>query len=246
MYILSLGKNILKNFEYNNKNIYKNLETICIIFQNSKDIIKFPKIYLHFINKFTEFLINKYNENKDEMDFKDKKNLYENLIKLGNFRKLNNIEENIFFELINDNKFTNVPGNSGTSLAMALSNVNNEYGNIKKNSNDKNFISINLSKEKHLNYLINFNYKIKNIEKSQFRHVLELIEYNFKFETFLTKEKIKFNEIEFHFLTNYNKNGYSLFSNILYSNKSGFSLLNSSFILKLLIKIFFSLFFTFL
>ena len=34
LYILSLGKNILKNFEYNNKNIYKNLETICIIFQN--------------------------------------------------------------------------------------------------------------------------------------------------------------------------------------------------------------------
>ncbi len=203
LYILSLGKNILKNFEYNNKNIYKNLETICIIFQNSKDIIKFPKIYLHFINKFTEFLINKYNENKDEMDFKDKKNLYENLIKLGNFRKLNNIEENIFFELINDNKFTNIPGNSGTSLAMALSNVNNEYGNIKKNSNDKNFISINLSKEKQLNYLINFSYKIKNIEKTQFRHVLELIEYNFKFETTLTKEKIKFNEIEFHFLTNY-------------------------------------------
>ena len=203
LYILSLGKNILKNFEYNNKNIYKNLETICIIFQNSKDIIKFPKIYLHFITKFTEFLINKYNENKDEMDFKDKKNLYENLIKLGNFRKLNNIEENIFFELINDNKFTNVPGNSGTSLAMALSNVNNEYGNIKKNSNDKNFISINLSKEKQLNYLINFSYKIKNIEKTQFRHVLELIEYNFKFETTLTKEKIKFNEIEFHFLTNY-------------------------------------------
>ena len=203
LYILSLGKNILKNFEYNNKNIYKNLETICIIFQNSKDIIKFPKIYLHFITKFTEFLINKYNENKDEMDFKDKKNLYENLIKLGNFRKLNNIEENIFFELINDNKFTNVPGNSGSSLAMALSNVNNEYGNIKKNSNDKNFISINLSKEKQLNYLINFSYKIKNIEKTQFRHVLELIEYNFKFETTLTKEKIKFNEIEFHFLTNY-------------------------------------------
>ena len=203
LYILSLGKNILKNFDYNNKNIYKNLETICIIFQNSKDIIKFPKIYLHFITKFTEFLINKYNENKDEMDFKDKKNLYENLIKLGNFRKLNNIEENIFFELINDNKFTNVPGNSGSSLAMALSNVNNEYGNIKKNSNDKNFISINLSKEKQLNYLINFSYKIKNIEKTQFRHVLELIEYNFKFETTLTKEKIKFNEIEFHFLTNY-------------------------------------------
>ena len=203
LYILSLGKNILKNFDYNNKNIYKNLETICIIFQNSKDIIKFPKIYLHFITKFTEFLINKYNENKDEMDFKDKKNLYENLIKLGNFRKLNDIEENIFFELTNDNKFTNVPGNSGSSLAMALSNVNNEYGNIKKNSNDKNFISINLSKEKQLNYLINFSYKIKNIEKTQFRHVLELIEYNFKFETTLTKEKIKFNEIEFHFLTNY-------------------------------------------
>ena len=203
LYILSLGKNILKNFDYNNKNIYKNLETICIIFQNSKDIIKFPKIYLHFITKFTEFLINKYKENKDEMDFKDKKNLYENLIKLGNFRKLNDIEENIFFELINDNKFTNVPGNSGSSLAMALSNVNNEYGNIKKNSNDKNFISINLSKEKQLNYLINFSYKIKNIEKTQFRHVLELIEYNFKFETTLTKEKIKFNEIEFHFLTNY-------------------------------------------
>ena len=97
---------------------------------------------------------------------------------LGNLTKLNPEEENLFYELLNDEKFT--------LDKQIIINLNyytkNNTGIIKSND---------LS--------INFRYDIKDINKMQKRKILDLIEYDLKFTSTLSKEKIKLNSIQLFF-----------------------------------------------
>ena len=185
--ILNYINDISSNEE---KNILNDLQKIYILLISTRHINKFPKIKLYLLNKFSEFLINKLNTSS--LNLIEKKYLFEILVKLGNFKILNEQEENIFFQLFNDNELINSK-NLNSSISATLS--NNLENPIDA---DKHKLLINSRRNTH-NNLFNFEYSIKDLNKDQTKKMLDLIEYNCKISTCLNKESIKFTSINLIF-----------------------------------------------
>ena len=191
---MDLYLNLLKILLYNEKenNIYnisnlkfnENLFKIINSFPNINfnNIKKFPKIYLHYLELNVNSLI--YNFQNPDIDNHSKTKLFIYLSLLGNLRKLDENEENIFFQLINDEQF--IPVNIS------------ETTNIESDQNKP--IIIQLKKEKNKeNNIFDFEYNLKNGEDEHEKKILDLVEYNFKIKTFLSKENIKLNSVKVFF-----------------------------------------------
>ena len=170
--------NILKNLVYseNVKEIYKLddvnnvLVQIYDIMQKYDYIKKFPKIHLNYLNKYTDALIYQMNYNSNNFTLEKKSQLYINLSLLANMRKLNETEENIFINLLNDSELNT----NNTTIKL-------EYNNFK---NENTF---------------NFDYTVKDIDKSKERKILDLVEYEFTFSSLIPNEEIKFNSMKIYF-----------------------------------------------
>ena len=161
--------------------INKNYEQINNIIHKFEYIKQFPKLYINFLNKFNQSLLYQMNSGQQFDNFQ-KTQLFINLSILGYHQKLNEKEEEIFFNLLNDEQF--IPSNKNNDEKI--------YINLDYNTKNKNCI------ENNNNSLI-FNYSINDIDKSQERKILDLIEYDFIFKINLTKEKIKFNSMKIIF-----------------------------------------------
>ena len=183
---INLYLDLLKNIGTNTGNIYEveSIEFYNKLINDFRNIIKFPKVYMNLIRQYLNLLQRKLKENDSSDKNLYKKELFINLSKLGNLTKLNQEEENLFYELINDDKF-------------AL----DKQAIINLNYYTKNNIYI----IKPNDLAINFRYDIKDINKSQKRKIFDLIEYELKFSSTLTKEKLKFNSLLLFF--EYTKEG---------------------------------------
>ena len=190
VYGINLYLNILINLSCientkNDNNIFnlptidKNNELINNIIHKFEYIKKFPQLYINFLNKFNQSLLYKMNNNT--FDNFQKTQLFINLSILGYHRQLDQKEEEIFFNLLNDENF--IPNNKN--------NDKNIFINLSYDTKNKNLINNNNS--------FTFDYSIIDIDKSQERKILDLIEYEFIFKTNLTKENIQFNSIKIIF-----------------------------------------------
>ena len=157
---------------FNMPNINKNMEQINSIIHNFNYMKKFPNLYINFLDKYNQCLIYQKNTGKS-FDNLQKTQLYTNLFLLGYLRKLNETEEEILFELLNDEQF--IPCN--------------------KNEEDKIYINIDYdsTKSKRINNKennnsLNFDYSLEEIGKSQERKILDLIEYKFTFNANIKSE----------------------------------------------------------
>ena len=163
--------------------INKNMEQINSIIHKFDYIKKFPKLYINFLNKYNQSLLYQMNTGKKFDNFQ-KTQLFINLSILGYHLKLNEKEEDLFFDLLNDERF--IPSNKNNDKQIFINLDYNTKDNNKNNSTENNNSFI-------------FNYSIKDIGKSQQRKILDLIEYDFNFKTNLTKEKIKFDSMKIIF-----------------------------------------------
>ena len=154
-----------------NDDILKILNTPDFI--NINNLKKFPKIYLHYLEMNIKSLLNHLN-NPDITNL-SKTKLFINLSLLGNIRKLNEEEENIYFQLINDDNF--IPEIPSKNKVI----INLDYTNSNKNS------------------LFNFDYKLKDNDSHE-KKILDLVQYDFQLRTYLSKENIKLNFIKVYIL----------------------------------------------
>ena len=192
---IDLYLNLLKMLLYNEKenNLYdisnlkinENLFKIINSFPNLNlnNIKKFPKIYFHYLELNVNSLISNF-QNPD-IDNLSKTKLFIYLSLLGNLRKLNENEENIFFQLINDEQFTPVY-------------INETKTDEDKGQNSPIIIKLKTEKNRGDN-IFDFEYELKNGEDSHEKKILDLVEYNFKIKTFLSKENIKLNSVKIFF-----------------------------------------------
>ena len=174
----------LENTKDDNKifelpNIIKNMEQINDIIHKFEYIKKFPKLYINFLNKYNQSLLYQMNKGKKFDDYQ-KTQLFINLSILGYHRKLDEKEEELFFNLLNDEQFN--PSNINNDKQILI--------NLDYNTKEPHF-------NKNNNSLV-FDYVIKDIDKSQERKILDLIEYDFIFKANF-KEKIKFNSMKIIF-----------------------------------------------
>ena len=170
------------------------------IFLNSTHIQKFTKLYIHFLKQYINLIQYKIkneknrdslhpSENIDTNDYKTE--MLINLSLLGNITKFNQEEENLFFDLLNDTQF---------EPKMQ----NNENKDIDKDNNKINIV-LNYYNKRNIcffdydNLSFNFNYSIKDLDKYQERKILDLVEYELKFNTSLSKGNIKFNSLKLFF-----------------------------------------------
>ena len=179
--MLKITSLIKEKFNFNNINNFFDIPDIIntisdiynCIFEKSTRIKKFPKVYLHIIQLYTDSLIYRMNKDKNlpinSFNDGDKINLFINLSKLMNIKKLNENEEKIFFNLLNDEKLS------------SKATIDLDY-NFNKNGNG-----------------IFFEYNIKDINTSQYKKILDIAEYKFDFYTTLSQEKIKFNNIKCYY-----------------------------------------------
>ena len=192
VYGINLYLNILINLSCientsNNNNIFnlptitKNIELINNIIHKFEYIKKFPKLYINFLNKFNQSLIYKMSTG-NKFDNFQKTQLFINLSILGYLRKLNEKEEEIFFNLLNDESFT--PSNKNKDKQIFI--------NLDYNTKNRNLIDNNGN-----SFL--FDYSISDIDKSQERKILDLIEYDFIFKMNLSRDIIKINSIKLIF-----------------------------------------------
>ena len=168
-------------------NIHKNI-------MNSTNIQKFTKLYIHFLKQYINLIQYKIKTIKDRdssqalennIDINNyKTELLINLSKLGNITKFNQDEENLFYDLINDTQFD-----------PKIHNKDNNKINIVLNYYNK----ANICLFDYDNLSFNFNYSIKNIDKYQERKILDLVEYELKFNSSLSKGNIKFNSLKLFF-----------------------------------------------
>ena len=162
-----------------NENLFKILDSFPNL--NLNNIRKFPKIYSHYLELNNNSLI--YNMQNPDITNYSKTKLFINLSLLANLRKLNENEENIFFQLINDENFIPVD--------------NNEK---KTETGEPTPIVIKLDKEKNNdNGIINFEFNIKNDEDCHEKKILDLVEYDFQIKTSLSKENLKLNSVKIYF-----------------------------------------------
>ena len=155
---------------------------------NFKRIKKFPKVYMDFLKQYINLIRYKMKKEEDNIqNDKYKTELFINLSLLGNIRKLDSDEETLFYEILNDIKFIPCKKDKDDKIIINL----NYY-----NKNNISIINCN-------NLAMNFDYSIKNIDKYQERKLLDLIEYEIKFNSSLSKDKIKFNSIKLFFEYSY-------------------------------------------
>ena len=192
---------LINKVEKEDKYIFGNVENIkfnndiCSIlndteFLNLNILKKFPKVYLHYLDINIKSLIHLLNT--PDITNISKTKLFIDLSLLGNIRKLNDEEENIYFQLINDENFKpetpSQKSNSNSNLIIIKlnpDNINNK--NIKTNS------------------LFDFEYKLKetndnNNTQIQEKKILDLVQYDFQLRTYLSKEKIKLNMMKVYIL----------------------------------------------
>ena len=161
---------------FNMTNINKNMEEINSIINNVHYIKKFPILYIKFLEKYNQSLIYQKNSGNN-FDNIQKTQLFSNLFILGYLRKLNENEEKLFFELFNDEQFTPCNKNEEDKIYINL-----DYNSTKGKNNNNSFI---------------FDYSIEEIDKSQERKILDLIEYKFIFKLNLNSEQnLKFNSFK--------------------------------------------------
>ena len=166
-------------------NINKNMEQINNIIHSFSYMKKFPILYIQFLDKYNQCLIYQKNSGK-KFDNLQKTQLYTNLFILGYLRQLNENEEQIFFDLLNDEQF--IPCNKNEEKKIY---INLDYNSIK--SKTTNILNTSNS--------FIFDYSIKEIDKSQERKILDLIEYKFTFITNIKSENLnlKFNSLKILF-----------------------------------------------
>ena len=188
-------------------------------FDKSLNIKKFPKIYLNFMNKFTESLIYQMENATENEKFSNikKTSLFKSLSILACIKLLNEKEQDVFNKLLNDEEFIPVKymkNNLQENFLVEKENENemkseedkNEDAekNIEKNYTTKDDIVININNHNKINNdgntSIIFDYSIKDVEKSQERNILDLVEYEFKVSTKLEKLKLKFDNIKIFFI----------------------------------------------
>ena len=153
-----------------NDDILKILEITDFISINN--LKKFPKIYLHYLEMNIKSLL--FHLNNPAITNISKTKLFINLSLIGNIRKLKEEEENIYFQLINDDNF--IP----------------EIPSKKK-------LIINLDTNGNQNSLFNFDYKLKDNDSHE-KKILDLVQYDFQLRTNLSKENIKLNFIKVYIL----------------------------------------------
>ena len=211
---------------YKHKNINDIMFDLYQNFDVSQNIKKFPKIYIDFLNKFTQCLIYQMENIKEDEKFSNIKKtaLFKSLCILANIKILNEKEVDVFNKLLNDEEFTLVKYNIENLQENFLEkptivNQTNEgiyeiekneganediEKNIEKKYISKDDIVININKYNKLynneNKSFLFEYNIKDIEKSQERKILDLVEYEFKVITKLEKLKMKFDNIKIFFI----------------------------------------------
>ena len=151
---------------------------------NLDKIKQFPKIYLHYLELNINSLI--YQMQNSDVDNNIKTKIFTYLSYLGNLRQLKENEEEIFFKLLNDDKFEPVDI-SGQRLELI-----SEIKPI--------IIKLNVNKEnKNENSIFDFDYNLKNGEDSHEKKILDLVEYDFKLKTSLSKESLKLNSVKIYF-----------------------------------------------
>ena len=185
------------------------------LYENCK---KFPKIYINFLNKFTQCLIYQMENLKENEKFNNIKKtaLFKSLSILGSYKLLNEKEQDIFNILLNDEEF--IPSYEDKEEDNMVLEINNNLVDDKNQNEDaeknldtkyakKNDILININLPKKYNKIdnneqssISFEYSIKDIEKSQERKILDLVEYEFKFSLNLEKIKLQFDNIKIFFV----------------------------------------------
>ena len=188
LYINMLRVSLLLNkIEKENKNIFGNVENITMnddIFKilnnteffNINNLKKFPKIYSHYLDMNIKALIHQLNNPDITNISKTKLFIYLSLV--GNIRKLKEEEENIYFQLINDENFK-------PELA----------------SKQSNQVVIKLDSDKKFSEpLFYFDYKLKDSNDTQEKKILDLVQYDFQLRTNLSKEKIKLNSMKVYIL----------------------------------------------
>ena len=180
---------ILNKIEKEDKYIFGNIDNISMNndifnilnntdFSNLNSLKKFPKVYLHYLDMNIKSLIHILNT--PDITNISKTKLLINLSLLGNIRKLKEEEENIYFQLINDENFIpEISSKKSNSVIIKLDSENN-----KNNSNS----------------LFNFEYKLKDDNDTQEKKILDLVQYDFQLRTNLSKEKIKLNMMKVYIL----------------------------------------------
>ena len=173
----------------NDENIYDIVdvgEIYTKIINGYEKIKKFPLVYMDYIKQYINYIqykIKQSNDSSSQNAFKME--LYINLIILGNLRKLNSDEEKMFYQLLDD---------------MEL-----KPKNIEKEKENETFIKINYYDKKKINIInykdlaFSFDYSIKDNEKYQERKILDLVDYEIKFNSSLSQEKLKFNSLKLFF-----------------------------------------------
>ena len=179
MNAIDIYLNLLKNIGLNNQNIFE-LDSIDFynkLNQSYTQIKKFPKIHMNFIRQYINLINKKLKEDDTSDKNYYKKELLINLSILGNINKLTEDEENLFYQILND-----------TDLIIQEPII------VNLNYYTKNNTGIIKTNELSLNFI----YEIKDINKHQKRKILDLIEYELKFNSSLSKEKIKFNSLKLY------------------------------------------------
>ena len=140
--------------------------------------------------------------------------MFKSLSILGSYKLLNEKEQDIFNILLNDEEFIpSYEDKEEDNMVLEINNNvvddKNETEDIEKNLDKKyakkNDILININLPKNYNKVdepssISFEYSIKDIEKSQERKILDLVEYEFKFSLNLEKIKLQFDNIKIFFV----------------------------------------------
>lgn len=169
------------------KNIFYNL---------TPKLVKFPKVYFHFVTKYTDALIKRLESSPNSecaLTINDKNTILQNLITTGNYRNLTEKEEEIFFKLLKQEDSNMTPGKEKAIEHFSVNTMNNDVFN---------------------NKIFGFDYEISGGNNGN-KKVLELVEYDFKFTTILTKEPLKFSSVTFFFgIENRNKK-FTVFPNDL-------------------------------
>lgn len=229
----TIKEGIEKNELYKYSDINDTMFDIYNNFDKSLNIKKFPKIYMNFMNKFTESLIYQMENTKENEKFNNikKTSLFKCLSILASIKLLNEKEQDVFNKLLDDGEFVPIKYTNNLQENFLIENNNENEDNdnineekdknedveknIEKNYTQKDDIVIKINNYSSINNNGNssilFEYNIKDIEKSQERKILDLVEYEFKVSTQLEKLKLKFDNIKIFFIcineeTNESKN----------------------------------------
>ena len=209
------------------KDINFELYKIC---ERSSNLKKFPKMYIRFLSKLVEFFIYQRKNTKENEKFNNIKKtiLFKSLSILSSIRILSEQEQDIYNELLDDVDFIPTPTEKEEKKPIVSLEINDLFAisesdtdkkeTIKKEEKNKEELEKNIIKKyiKDTDTIINlycsdklnnkeekgisFEYNINDIDKSQERKILDLVEYEFKISTKLSKLRLKFENIKIFFI----------------------------------------------